>query len=127
MAVQPIYYPGFTIAAARGEFGGMIATTLLLIATPPDTTDFWLVAAALAALLTMHVLYWAVTHRVNKFWLRGQKLQGAGATFFSVGGGTSAEDVDWRVLRNRWEYSHVTRAALTGVAFVLLATAVAIT
>ena len=37
VAVQSIYYPGFTIGAFFGEFGAIIATLLLLIATPSDT------------------------------------------------------------------------------------------
>jgi hypothetical protein len=31
MAVQPIYYPGFTIVGGIGEAGGLIVTLLLLL------------------------------------------------------------------------------------------------
>ncbi len=34
VAMQPIYYPGFTIAGGIGEAGGMISTIILLFLTP---------------------------------------------------------------------------------------------
>ena len=34
LIVQPIYYPGFTIAGGIGEFGGIIATFVLTILHP---------------------------------------------------------------------------------------------
>ena len=42
LAVQPIYYPGFIA---------------LLIMTPAGTAAFWLVAGALAALVTVQVIF----------------------------------------------------------------------
>ena len=50
-AIQPIYYPGFTIGGGVGEFGGLLATIVLLIFTPVGTTAFWLTLMALAGLL----------------------------------------------------------------------------
>jgi hypothetical protein len=44
--------------------------------------------------------------------------------FFRTGGAEAPEQ-DWRGARNRWEYSHVTRAALALVALALLACAIA--
>jgi hypothetical protein len=41
-AVQPIYYPGFTIGGGIGEAGGMVLTMLLLMFTPLGTGSFWL-------------------------------------------------------------------------------------
>jgi len=75
LVTQPIYYPGFTIAAGLGEGGGMLATFGALVReiAPSD-----------------------------------------------------ASDDDWRALRNRWEYSHVLRAALACFSFVCLAVGVAI-
>jgi hypothetical protein len=55
LAVQPIYYPGFTIGGLVGEFGGMIAVLALLLFTSSRSAAFWLTAAALASLVTMHL------------------------------------------------------------------------
>ena len=123
-AVQPIYYPGFTIGGGVGEFGGILATIALLIATPREMTAFPLTVAALVLLLLGHGVYWLVTHPVNQFWLREQSLKGSGRAFFSFGARGSGADSDWTALRNRWEYSHVVRAALALAALILLATAV---
>jgi Domain of unknown function (DUF1772) len=122
LATQSIYYPGFTIGGAFGEFGAMLATFVLLLFTPAAGTAFWLTLVAFIALLIMHGLYWVLTHPVNKFWLKDQQLQRAGAVFFAVGTGRSGEE-DWTALRDRWEYSHVARAAFAIVSLVALATA----
>jgi hypothetical protein len=125
VAVQAIYYPGFTIGALFGEFGAMLATLVLLVLTPFASTAFWLTLAALVSLLIMHGLYWVLTHPVNKFWLEDQHLEGAGAAFFAVGGrgpGSRAEQ-DWTALRDRWEYSHVARAVFALLSLIALATA----
>jgi hypothetical protein len=50
-AMQPIYYPGFTIGGGIGEAGGMILTIILLFLTPWGTADFWLTPAALLGLM----------------------------------------------------------------------------
>ena len=76
LAVQSIYYPGFTIAGGIGEFGGIIATFVLTMLTPAGTAQFWLTLGALLALLAMHAVYWALTHPVNNFWLKDVQLQG---------------------------------------------------
>jgi hypothetical protein len=102
IAVQAIYYPGFTVGGAFGEFGAILATLALLIFTPFANTAFWLTLAAF--LLIMHGLYWVLTHPVNKFWLKDQQLHGAGAAFFAAGGrhaGSPSEDQDWAALRDR--------------------------
>ena len=83
VAVQSIYYPGFTIGAFFGEFGAIIAALVLLIATPSDTPAHLLTFIALIALLLMHALYWMLTHAVNKVWVADQKLGKAGAAFFN--------------------------------------------
>jgi hypothetical protein len=129
LAVQSIYYPGFTVAGGIGEFGGIIATFVLTILTPAGTTRFWLTAGALLALLASHAVYWVLTHPVNNFWLKDVQLQGFGAGFFSFGlakDGSNARALDWTALRDRWEYSHVVRAGLTLLGFILLVTAVAL-
>ena len=124
VAVQSIYYPGFTIGALFGEFGAIIATLVLLVVTPGDTPAYLLTFVALIALLLMHGLYWVLTHAVNKFWVADQKLGKAGAAFFNPTGETAGEN--WARLRNRWEYSHVARACCAMVAFIALATATAL-
>jgi len=129
MVVQPMYYPGFTLGGLVGEFGGILSTLALLIATPAGSRSFWLILAALFALLAMNAVYWLLTHPVNGFWLRGQKLDRAGAGFFKFDptgrGRTSGHPrLNWTALRDRWEYSHVVRAALALAALILLAIAV---
>jgi hypothetical protein len=124
VAVQTIYYPGFTIGGFFGEFGAMLATLALLVLTPYASPAFWLTLGALVALLIMHGLYWVLTHPVNKFWLKHEQLGGAGATFFAVGGRSAAERSDpWTTLRDRWEYSHVARAVFAMLSLIALATA----
>jgi hypothetical protein len=76
LAMQPIYYPGFTIAGGLGEAGGMISTSILLALTPLGSADFWLTLVALLGLIGMQAVYWLFTHPVNKFWLQGEKLSG---------------------------------------------------
>lgn len=124
LAVQPIYYPGFTIAGGIGDFGGLVATTALLLLTPPGTATFWFTLVAVVGLVAMFVVYALVTHPTNKVWLTGQTLTGASARFFSAGRAADAEGVDrWTLLRDRWEYSHVARSVLAGVSLLALLTA----
>lgn len=128
-AVQPIYYPGFTLAGAVGEVGGIIATLVLLALTPSGSASFWLALAALGALLAMHAVYWVVTQPVNQFWLRGERVARAGAGFFGfdpIGRrhAVGHPRLNWNALRDRWEYSHVARAALALAALILVVVAV---
>jgi hypothetical protein len=125
-AMQPIYYPGFTIGGFA-EPVGLILTIILLFLTPLGTADFWLTLAALLGLISMQATYWLFTHSVNKFWLQGHKLSGLGSGFFSFGANRSENDkrsVDWKDLRNQWEYSHVARAALALASLTALVIAV---
>jgi hypothetical protein len=124
VAVQSIYYPGFTIGGLFGEFGAIVATMILLVVTPSDTVAHVLTFIALIALLLMHALYWVLTHPVNRVWLGDQKLGSAGAAFFNTTGAGIADE-DWTRLRDRWEHSHVARAGCAFVAFVALAAATA--
>jgi hypothetical protein len=126
-AMQPIYYPGFTIGGGISEPGGTIATIALLLLTPFGSTDFWLTLVALLGLIGMQVVYWVFTHPVNKFWLTDEKLGAFGAGFFGFGGAKNEKTrpVKWTDLRDRWEYSHVARAVLAFVS--LLALVIAIT
>ena len=127
LAVQAIYYPGFTIGGMIGEAGGLIATLALLCLTPGGSLAFWLTFAAFACLLAMHAAYWILTHPVNDFWLRETKPQGLGGRFFSLdplGRTPAGAGADWVALRGRWEYSHVLRAGLAMLGFLLLIVAV---
>ena len=117
--VQPIYYPGFTIGGFVGEFGGIVATAVVAAITPFRSPAFWPSAGALVALLAMHGVYWLVTHPVNKFWLAGQPVHGAGRAFFAIAATHRARG-DWRNLRDQWELSHAIRAALALIALSLL-------
>jgi hypothetical protein len=130
IAVQGIYYPGFTLLG-MSEPAGLIAVVVLLLFTPAETAPFWLTLIALIGLLGMQVVYWAYTHPTNKFW-----LQMAGAAPGNLGSGFFAFDParqrttwmseDWRRLRDRWEYSHIARAGLAFVSFFSLIIAIVI-
>jgi hypothetical protein len=123
LTVQPIYYPGFTIAGFA-EFGAIPMAVALLFLTPRESAAFALTVAVLIALLVTQIVFWAITQPANKVWMTKQGLQGASATFFAAGRNTKSSD--WTVVRNRWEYSHVARAFMATTALMLLATALAV-
>ena len=129
LTVQRIYYPGFTFAGILEPLSAL-AALVLLVMTPRDQAAFWLTAAALAALVAMQSVYWLWTHPLNKVWLEGEHLGKAGSQFFALGaerapGDRAAADSEaWTVLRDRWEHSHLVRAACAGVSLVLLAVAI---
>ncbi len=124
LAIQPIYYPGFTIAGAAEPLG--LLALVVLTAMTTDDAGFWPTLAALLALAVTHALYWLWTHPVNNFWLKDFELKGAGKGFFSFGAGRLDPRSDWTALRDRWEYSHVARALFALASFICLATALAI-
>jgi hypothetical protein len=62
-----------------------------------------------------------ITHPVNKVWLKDEKLDRAGGSFFAAG--SAAAEGDWKVLRDRWEWSHVARAVLEMQSLVALVVA----
>lgn len=120
LRVQPIYYPGFTIAASSEPLA-IIALAALIAFTPADAPAFPLILMAFAAAVANHAVYWLVTHKVNNFWLQSQRLSGAGERFFSTAASKVDRESDWTRLRDRWEYSHVARAVLMSLALVGLA------
>lgn len=126
-ATQRIYYPGFTFAGIA-EPAAIIVIAVLLFVMPLGRADFTLTLASLVGLIGMHLAYWLFTHPVNKFWVEGQDLSRVGAGFFSFGsrgkGADETRHVEWTELRDRWEYSHVLRAALSTVSLVALLIAV---
>lgn len=121
--MQPIYYPGFTIAGISEPVGLLILIALTVLT--PAGPAFWLTIGALVALAGAVATYWFVTHPVNNFWLSETELAGASKRFFAIGAGEGAQG-DWKALRDRWEYSHVLRAALASISLLLLVTAIAI-
>jgi Domain of unknown function (DUF1772) len=124
-AVQPIYYPGYTFGGIS-EPVGILLLIALAVLTPAGTAAFWLTLGALVSFVGVHAAYWLFTHPVNNFWLAEAELAGASKRFFDVGKDRGLGRSDWTALRDRWEYSHVVRAALTFVALLLLVTAIAI-
>jgi hypothetical protein len=117
-AVQLIYYPGFTIGGFS-EPMSVLFTVILLFFMPFRSTDFWLTLVALLGLIGMQLVYWLLTHPVNKFWLEDSSSSRVGAGFFALGKeGTRPED--WTRLRDRWEYSHVARTGFALVSFLAL-------
>jgi hypothetical protein len=125
LVVQPIYYPGFTIGGFA-EVGGIAATLILLLLTPMDTTPFWLIAVALAALVVMHLIFWLMTQPVNRFWLRDETLTGSAERFFGTKKQPDQPQRDWTELRDQWERSHMLRAVAAMLGLILLVTAVAL-
>jgi hypothetical protein len=121
LAVQPIYYPGFTIIGAAEPLSIIVLAALLALA-PGGAASFWLIAAGLVASVVTHVLYWTLTAPVNKVWLRNEALSGSAQRFFGAGG--SLTESDWTMLRDRWERSHLYRAATSVSALILVAVAV---
>jgi hypothetical protein len=65
-AVQPIYYPGFTIDGFA-EVGVIFAALMLLFMTPSEAPEFWLVACALTAFIAVQFIFWGMTQPVNRF------------------------------------------------------------
>ena len=111
-AMQPIYYPGFTIAGVCEPVSILLAIALLFL-TPSGSADFWLTIVALLGLIGMQAVYWLFTHPVNKFWIEGENLDRFSSSFFSFGVDKIENEnhsPDWTELRDRWEYSHVARA-----------------
>lgn len=130
-AMQPIYYPGFTIGGGVGEVGGTISTIVLLFLTPLGSTEFWLTLVALIGLFAVQAVYWFFTHPVNKFWVEGENLDRFGSGFFAFGSnrsrlGNETHPPDWTRLRDRWVYSHVGRAGLALVSLISLVIAISV-
>jgi hypothetical protein len=124
LAVQSIYYPGFTIAGEVSEVGGILVVLALMVITPRNAAQFLPIAGALAALVVMQVIFWLMTQPVNKIWVERIALAHSAQRFFSSGDvGTKA---DWTVLRKQWEYSHIMRAVAAMLGLFLLTLALAL-
>jgi hypothetical protein len=108
----------------------MTALLILLLVTPRPSYTFRWTLIAFIALLAMHLAYWIFTHPVNKFWMRDRKLEGFSGGFFGFdpmkrSAPTESGEAGWTRIRNRWEYSHVVRAAFAAISLVSLVIAVA--
>src|SRR5205814_2378530 len=68
-AVQPIYYPGFTVGGGLGEVAGLILTFVTLWFTPRHTDAFWLILFAFIGMAAMHAIFWVWTQPTNRYWL----------------------------------------------------------
>jgi hypothetical protein len=129
-AVQRIYHPAFSIGGGIGEGLGVILTFALMMTTPGDSDQFNWIAAAFASLLAMQVVYWTVTRPVSNFWSGPTRLGLATRRFFglSAAAQTRAEkeyEKLWPSLQQRWEISHIARAALGFIGTVTIAVGVA--
>jgi hypothetical protein len=114
--MQRVYYPGFTVAGLA-EPGGILMTLILLIRAPADHTMWFILACA--GLIGMQIIYWVITHPMNKVWIEGQQLAAAAGRFFAAGSDRSGNR-DWVGLRDRWESSHVARAGCSTLSLVAL-------
>ena len=126
LVTQQIYYPGFTFGGLAEPIGLVLLLVLLFVATPAGP-KFWLTTAAFLAFLLMHATYWLITHPVNNFWLKDFQPEKLAKGFFSfdpLGNVERLRTADWTALRDRWEYSHVLRAALALLSLVLLVASV---
>jgi hypothetical protein len=119
--MQTISDSEITLGGIFGEPLAIVTILALLVVMPFAPIAFWLTAIAMASVLLAHGITWMVTHPVNKAWLKDETLHGAGAAFFAAGG--AGREGDWTVLRDRWEMSHVARAACGLVALFALAAA----
>jgi hypothetical protein len=116
LAVQTIYYPGFTLGGAAEPLGSLVLAALLLL-LPASAAAFWYTAGALACLLVVQLLFWTVVQPVNRHWLKTVQLTAAAGRFFDTG--KAADEADWTRLRDRWERGHVARAVVAAAGFVL--------
>jgi len=128
LAAQTIYYPGFTIAGSAEPLSA-VATLVLFFMVRGNREASSLTLLSFLALVSMHVIFWAVTQPVNKFWLKAQQLTSLGRRFFSADANPAAlqadnELQDWRRMRDRWEYSHLVRALLSLIAFIAISASV---
>ena len=121
LAVQQIYYPGFTIGSIAEPLGALAILALLIFAPLPGVR-FWWAVLALGCLVAMQLVFWFVTQPVNAAWTRDMNLHGLGGLFFSIF--PMEISGDWTRLRDIWETSHAARAALALIAFLAFACAI---
>jgi len=120
LAAQAIYYPGFTLGGIA-EGVSMIALGVLAFLLRGSGAVFWLTLGAFLAIVALHLVYWALTHPVNNFWIKDVKLHRADTRFFGLSPAPQiGGQPDWTELRDQWERSHLIRAVLGVVGLLLL-------
>ncbi|HWY53174.1 MAG TPA: hypothetical protein VNZ03_01850 [Terriglobales bacterium] len=128
LAVQGIYYPGFTLGGIAEPLA-VIATLVLMLlmrdhgsflvgpvsirGPPGDACDLLVDHAARQPTLAEESP--TRNHRTKFFALDRANLPAAD-TF----------DSNWQRFRDRWEYSHIARAVFSAIALIALAVAIAI-
>ena len=105
LAVQTVYYPGFTYAGAAEPLS-IVALAVLLWLSPRFTMAFWLLALALAAGVLTHLLYWVLGGSGEQGLTQGEALSAPARQFF--GATRYAGRTDWTSLRDRWEWFTIT-------------------
>ncbi len=122
LAVQTIYYPGFTIGGAAEPLAILLVLALLLL-SPWEVTGSALLIVALCGLIAVQGVFWAMTQPVNRIWVKFMPLDGAGKRFFRPDEAAAAEP-DWTGLRDRWERSHIIRCIAASIALLALVIAI---
>lgn len=126
LTVQEIYYPGFVLGGLSEPLA-IVALLILVPVAPVGGAVFWLAMVALCAMIAVQGIFWLVTQKTNRRWLKHRPLHGAAARFFGSDSAppTMPEDdaATWQAARDSWETSHVARAVLAGFALLLLAIA----
>lgn len=129
IAIQPIYYPGFTIGGVSEPLS-VIATSALALLMPRGSSSFWWGLAGFVAMAAMHVVFWTVTQPVNRHWLAGLRMTGVGRQFFRMNREQAEANTEvpnqWERLRDKWEYSHVIRAGFAAIGLISVTLAVAL-
>ena len=124
LAVQTIYYPGFTVGGSAEPLSILLLAGLAFW-TRGSRLPFFLEIGALIAAIAVQAVFWTCTQPVNRYWLEHTGTSKSARAFFRSVDSQEARP-DWRVLRDRWEHSHLWRAGLAMAAFVLLVTALSV-
>src|SRR4030081_362734 len=115
----------FSIGGAAEPLS-ILAMFALLFMMRGAGSQSWFVLVALIALVCVHAIFWVVTQPTNRFWTKSVQLSELGAKFFSPEKeGQVKTKMDWKRLRDRWEYSHLARAVFSIMALITLTIAVA--
>jgi hypothetical protein len=123
LAVQTIYYPGFTIGGAAEPLAILLVLALLLL-SPWEMTGSVLLIVALCGLIVVQGVFWAMTQPVNRVWVKSMSMGAAGKRFFRPDKADAVEP-EWTGLRDRWERSHIIRCIAAGIALLALVVAIA--
>lgn len=102
--LQTLYPPAFGTVGAAFEVGAVLSALVLTVLVRERPGFAWTAAAA-AALVVMHAVFWVWIAPVNAI----------------LGAATPASlPENWAALRDQWEYSHATRALLQVAALACL-------